>query len=1086
MILQGKLVAESPIYRVNARKTLYTRDGDGTQRLVSLAGEVAGTAESLMDAFIGRSRNGKNIGLLNQLWLRLYGSSLPEGLITKVECRAKEESYPKDRFFDLRMGIKLDEDRWAAEANANYKMETLFRNTEFDLTLHVDDSLLKKDDHATQLYYILQELKEGKFWFGAGKSKGLGRCRLEMDFPFSPSDETRITITTRPGANHLEMSLMFNSANPVMVGWNWGKVDPEVPAFAAIEGRFLVEAMRNLPEPIRKRLEMVIGGPILSPEDWKRKLSEYLPKSIGIWLMERAESEKEVWIFPKAAVAKLAKGKYALSPKLLEKIQPLVDQPFPGKEAAESALNEALGAKANMGKRILDVLQYQKQVGRKLDREAWSEIAEDLGLDKALEGKLAEQIQNENKLVGIISQACQKIMPQLYQQVDRQINLLQSDPWVDEEIRIREEHLRIKDMLIHGGLDEQQWGNPNLVPEGIRASTWKEFVEAHKRVTFYHMSNAKNLRKSITNDENHIAFLKAYRNQTRQELTQPYNTDFRAGGAFGREISRKYGKPYDTVFMRMLSWSSSSQGQGLWEIYIPGSTIKGAFRKRASQVVKTLWGESARTSDLLNRLFGTQGQRGLVFFSDAYLKDSHVPERSWCSMDGVRMDPSTGRPIEEAKADYLFAYGNNLSFHLRLDIQDMDQKDEEAFSLLVHLLEDFQRGDIPLGGEKSCGFGWVTAMINEINWKSTSPDGLGGLGKKLFGKVEPQDWIQEGVWRKLNLKGESIPGVLKSIPSLFDKGKGVSQSPPRAKQGFISHRSFGGYCGTLAIEAKVLTPLMVQESGEPSYRAKLDDQPADVVNGWDFFSMSSPVADLRNTQRVYALPSKSLKGMIRHIYSIASDSQKASVDLGLLNPVDSLFGFVGKGPNQALMGRLSFSFGLFESPELAWFKVPYPYGAWRYKEGKWQKDPEGTVTMFQIDKKWRLFPHAPLAPAVKQLESLQPDTAKASYSRAILPEAPCRFSVRFWNLEKEELQRLLWCLVLEEGLAHKIGKNRYLGFGSFTVKLLSDSFLIDWPTRYDGKTDQKWRMPILRDQWIDTKSIKHYAELRKALYAQEL
>ena len=31
MILRGKLFVESPLYRGNARKTLFTRDGDGTQ-----------------------------------------------------------------------------------------------------------------------------------------------------------------------------------------------------------------------------------------------------------------------------------------------------------------------------------------------------------------------------------------------------------------------------------------------------------------------------------------------------------------------------------------------------------------------------------------------------------------------------------------------------------------------------------------------------------------------------------------------------------------------------------------------------------------------------------------------------------------------------------------------------------------------------------------------------------------------------------------------------------------------------------------------------------------------------------------------
>jgi hypothetical protein len=187
MIIRGKLIAESPLYRGNARKTLFTRDGDGSQRLVSLAGEISGTAQALMDAFIGQSRDGRNIGLLNRAWQRLYGAALPDGLITRVDCRLPEAVYTQDHFFDLRMGLKLDEDRWAAEANANYKMETVFRDAAFDFSMMVNDATLERGENRARLYYLLQELCEGRFWFGAGKSKGLGRVRLEaaLGAPFA-------------------------------------------------------------------------------------------------------------------------------------------------------------------------------------------------------------------------------------------------------------------------------------------------------------------------------------------------------------------------------------------------------------------------------------------------------------------------------------------------------------------------------------------------------------------------------------------------------------------------------------------------------------------------------------------------------------------------------------------------------------------------------------------------------------------------------------------------------------------------------------------------------------------------------------
>ncbi|MFQ5615556.1 MAG: RAMP superfamily CRISPR-associated protein [Anaerolineales bacterium] len=1070
MHLRGKLHAESPIYRGNARKTLFTRDHDGKERLVSLAGEIRGTAQSLMDAFIGSDKRGRNRGLLNRLWERLYDSPLPKGLIRGVDCQLEKTSYPRDHFFDLRMGIKLDEDRWAAEANANYKYETLFRNSVFDFQLSVNDNVLKQGDNAAKLYYLLQELREGRFWFGAGKSKGLGRCRLEIKLPFGPP-QTPPKI--HPGANHLNITLTFDAANPVLVGWNWGKVDPETPSFAAIEGRLLLGAMRDLPAPIRERLAMTLGGPILNPKDWKNKLSNYLPRVIAIWLREQSIGKTESWTIPAAPIAKMKKGKYALSKKVIAAIEPLIDQPFSSRDALESSLLEALDDKANMAKRILKVVKSTTQTTHQFSQDAWAEVTASLGVDAFAE-QVAAQIDNEAALTKVLTTAIRGSLPRLYEQIDQQVKLLQSDAWVDIELTNREEHLLIKQMIMNKKITERDWGNWNRAPAGVSAAGWREFLAAHRRVRFHHLRNPRNLNKSIVNDQNFITFLKSYRNKTRQELAQPHNIDFRRGGVGNREISKKYGKPYDTVFMRMLSWAPSSQGDGAWEAYIPGSTIKGAFRKRATQVLKTLWGETGRTKRLIERLFGAQRQVGMAFFSDAYLMDPYDPKSAWCSMDGVKMNPKTGRPVEAAKADYLFAYGNRLVFQLRIDIQDVDKNDLEAISLLAHLIQDFQSGDVPLGGAKTDGFGWVPANVSGLTWLAGS---AGGVGAQLFSGQQP---TPDGVWQKLTLDAKSAVASLRAMHAPLASGdEKVSQDPPRAQGGFISHRAFGGHCGVLEVEAEVLTPLSIRESGEPSFRSISNDG---HINGWDFFSMSPPENAHRETQREYALPSKSLKGMIRHIYAITSDSRKESPNINNLTPVDSLLGFVGKGPNQAIMGRLAISFGPFENPELAWFKTPYPYGNWQFN-GKWQKVAGGTARSHRIADTWRVFPHAPLAPIVRQLDDFQPDTSQASYFRAILPGSRARFHIRFWNLAEEELQRLVWCLTLEDGMAHKMGGSRYIGFGSLRLHIRPESYLIDWAARYAGKSPAEWKHPIQVGQWRNAKVVFHHRALRQALDA---
>ena len=1073
MILRGELIAESPIYRGNARKTLFTRDDDGKKRLVSLAGEIAGTAQSLMDAFIGESRNRRNVGLLNQLWLRLYGSPMPSKLVTQVSCKLQKDSYLSDRFFDLRMGIKLDEDRWAAEANANYKMETLMRPSIFDFNMNVNDMWLKRDDNQAKLYYLLEELKEGRFWFGAGKSKGLGRCRLEIDLPFAPPKKVP---NTSGKANYLSVSLSFNAANPVLVGWNWGKVDPDMPAFKAVEGQVLIQALRALPKPIRQHMQMVLSGPILNTDDWKRKFSDYLPRSIAIWLRKHSEGKVQAWTLPPRAINKLSKGKYKLSRNSLNQLHPLIGKAFTSKEAAQDAIKKALAKESKMSGRVVKTLTTQTKSGYKFNKKAWLKMASFLNLDVSLADELAANIQDEAAVVSTLESGCAAILPQLYQQIDQQVALLQSDSWVDVEVDARKEHFNIKKMLYEGKITQAQWNNRYEPPQGVSAASWQEFLDSHQRVRFNHLLNAKNLQKSMVNDRNAMAFLQNYRMRTRQELSQPHHIDFRSGGQANREISRKYGKPYDSIFMRMLSWAPSTHQKGGWEIYIPGSTIKGAFRKRASQVLKTVWGENRRTDKVIDRLFGKQGQVGLVFFSDAYLMDPEKPHNAWCSMDGVKMDPNSGRPIETAKSDYLYAYGHDLSFQIKLDLQDIDQYDADAISLLGHLIEDFQSGDIPIGGEKSSGLGWVEADVDSLKWMTNNPN---DITRWLFDS--PRFEIH-GLWHEMTLNGEDAIDALSELEPLLasnHRAKSV-KAPPRARDGFISHRAFGGHCGRLEVEVEVLTPTMVRESGEPSYRGKLPDGP---IQGWDCFSMSPAEAADRQASRQYALPSKSLRGMLRHIYTIASDSREESPDITRLNPADSLFGWVGHGRDQAITARVAVGFAKFENPELNWFKIPYPYGQWHYKNGQWRDMGTGSAPKLRINNKWRLFPHSPLAPSVKRIAGFKPDSAQAYYGRAIMPGGRAYFTIRFWNLEDHELQRLLWCVNLESGLAHKMGKNRYLGFGSLRLRVLPDSYLIDWSKRYAGELEEDWQLPIDLDQWNKPSTVRYYQELRKALNA---
>jgi len=1066
MLLKGTLLAESPIYRGNARKTLFTRDGDGKQRLVSLAGEIDGTAQSLMDAFTGRSKNGKNLGLLDNLWYRLFEAPMPNGLINKVNCSLSKSCYSKNRFFDLRMGIKLDEDRGAAEANANYKMETIYKNAIFDITFQINDGLLRKEDNEAKLTCLLKELEQGRFWFGAGKSKGLGRCRLILS---APLPEPKKIPQSAKGINHLTIPIALTATNPVLVGWNFGKIDPDVPAFVAIEGKNLLEGMKSLPDPIKEKLSISIGGTIPNQEEFVNKLEIYVPKAILSWIKESSAGEKSVWVFPEADIDKLGKGKYPLTKKQITKLKQLSKSQFETKEDAEKEFQETMGPEAKKAKRALTILKQENISSQDISPDCKNALIQMMSIKEKDLNELISMMSDEKQPAQKIEQLCKPLLNELKEQIQRQMKMLQSDAWIDTEIAIREEHMLIKTMIENGKISQWDWGDPNTPPKGIKSSTWKEFMESHSRVQYKHMTNRHNLEKSITNDKNFIEFLKSYRNKTRQELAQPNLTDFRAGGTANREISKKYGKPFDTVFMRMLTWKASDNKEG-WEVFIPGSTIKGALKKRASQILKTLWGEDKpKTKYVLERLFGAQSKRGLLFCSDAYLMTPDNPDKVWCAMDGVRMDPFTAKPIEEAKCDYLFAYGKDLSFHCRLDMQDIEKRDKEVLTLMSCLLDDFRNGFIPIGGEKTCGFGWLKAQISALEWLTTESDDIG----KMWFQLKNPKYTKEGIWNKLNLNDNEASKALMELNQLSSERE-TDSPPPKAREGFISHRSFGGNCGTLHIEGEIISPINIKESGQPSWTKIIDNE---HINGWDFFSMSSPELIHRDNSRTYAIPSKTLKGMIRHIYAISSDSFTVSPNIGTLNPLDRLFGWVGRGPNQALMGRVSFDFGMFNDAELKWTKIPYPYGSWQFIDGQWQqkKSGKGQANLYKIND-FRVFPTVPLAPCVQSMDDFQPDTVQASYLRTIQPGAKFNFSIKFWNLEQSELERLIWCVVMDPDMYHKLGQGRYLGLGSLKLSITKESHIINWTDRYSGKN---WKQPIKLEDWINPKVIANQNELKK-------
>ena len=860
-LIKGHLIAESPIYRGNGLKTLFSRKNKEARTPIELPGrpESRDTGKKLMDAFLGFTNQTKDrteyVGkLFDDLYKRLFDDRNNEAFFKniKIDCSFNDPRKKEDCFYDLRMGIRLNRDRMSMEENANYKIETVFKGTNFNFSLDYPNTF--DNTQKGKLYLLLKELIDGRFWFGAGKTKGLGKIRLCLDENSSREFEKLNTVEPpiKNTANAMEIRVSFRLSNPLLVGWQFHD-----------EGK--------------------------------------------------DDSQKE-----------------------------------------------------NKG--------YHR------------------------------------KIAG----------------------------WVDQEIQNRQAHLKIKREIASGHIRNFD----QIRDEG--------FKREHQRNGRPFPLDKNNFGKAVANDENLNHFLGWYRSKVLTEIEKPDNCDFRSSKN-NPQVARSQ-TPYDRIFMRMLGWKYSNgtrTNDTGWEAYIPGGTIKGAFRIRAEKIMRTLLNQPLNNGEptdigIIGDVFGKQRSAGKIIFSDAYL----TREKNYCSVDSIQINPKTGQPIDKAKMDFLYAYGKDFEFTTSFYLQDI--KDDQSSGLFFHLLQDMQNGQIPLGGQKTSGMGWVKGEITSIDIKT----GQNGTILRLipdFGKeTKAGSWIvKQGTMEQLKktaLYKKAMDSFRTSLPNAGNPAPANSMFKCSENRKEISHAVFSGYSGSLSCHLTVLTPLHIKESGQPT----IDMAPAS--QGWDFFHMGPPDNQNKPEAREYAIPSKTLKGMIRNNYLLLSDKAKA----------ESLFGFLDG--NKGYMGRLNFSFAPLCEGAMSWYGMPHHYSD--LLEKVYPKNGGGKRDYDRYNDV-RIFRHFDFfnSSIVKKYPANQIPSEhdpKITPCRCAEKGSVFSFDVGFWNLRLEELKGLISSILLEETLAHKTGKGKFLGFGSCKINVdfnQSTVYVINqntnhWREKYSNPTFQ--------------------------------
>lgn len=642
------------------------------------------------------------------------------------------------------------------------------------------------------------------------------------------------------------------------------------------------------------------------------------------------------------------------------------------------------------------------------------------------------------------------------------------DTWIDSLSKETEEHRAIMDSVRSD--QARTWADVEQMPGGTK------FKNNHLRrgepMDLGQLN--RNFPKAIQNDDTLMSFLQGYRDKVHAEIDRRPHLDFREqDGAVVR------GKAYDQLFYRSLTWNSD---KATWELIIPGNTIKGAFRTKAQQILRTLKngkGCSEKTSSHEGRfcddrhcpvcnLFGRQGQIAKVFCSDAFLEaDDRLVDDEHFSYDQIGIDPKTGKTIDSTKLNFLYAYGQKFPFRCSLVIKDLDTNNMGHMGFLMYLLRELNDGNIPIGGKKTLGFGYVKGSVDKIEFLCAPGSPL----EETVSRWNGQSTGADNLWNRYELKeiwnNEAFRKDMEQGFSALIGKPDVPQAPFRTKAGYVSHRQNSQLCGALIYEIEALTPLYVKESGEPSFQGE-------DAFGYDFFSITPPRNDqkLPMNQREYAIPPSTLKGAVRNIYNIISNpSCPGCSRINSLCDTCRLFGWVGSdiSADNALMGRLTFGFAR-PTKELVfeWYGTAFGY------KGEKSHSVDGN----------RIFPHTnnPNNAITRHGSGETPENIvkNITLNRFAVAGSKFQFQVGFTNLENDELNKILWAIGLEDGLAHKLGKGKALGFGSCAVRL-KDAYIINWEERFSSLAEPGLGYLNIERLKANPKPFANYEELKRAM-----
>ncbi len=238
---------------------------------------------------------------------------------------------------------------------------------------------------------------------------------------------------------------------------------------------------------------------------------------------------------------------------------------------------------------------------------------------------------------------------------------------------------------------------------------------------------------------------------------------------------------------------------------------------------------------------------------------------------------------------------------------------------------------------------------------------------------------------------------------------------------------------------------------------------------------------------VPTIPGTSLKGVIRSMAELighgcaplGTEEDSRCTSSRQLCITCRIFGFLQGGDVHT---------GLVSFGDAEMIASPISPNAWKEQNGVLLANPKPTHKPFYPPRHRKIYPHQP---ACKEVPTpAPPGVGNPKMFRKVQPapaDTTFAFQATFENLREEELALLLYAIVLEEGMAHKIGGCKPLGAGSARISIDRLTLTTDPGTRYrrnreDQETTKVWEGEDLTQE-IDRRTGSFHSDTSETMQA---